>query len=80
MNQILPLLAQLDDLYRADNLDTYEQCWQIVCQKIECFFPGFSLAYAEIYTAGSSRTADGRMTHVLVPMKGMQAHETIQNY
>ncbi len=67
MNQILLLLARLDELYRADNLDAYEQCWQEVCQRIELLFPGFTLAYAEIYTAGQERVAHGSMRHVLLP-------------
>ena len=59
MNRMLPLLAQLDGFYRADNLDTYQQRWQI-----ERLFPGFPLASAEIFSAGWERVPHGGMRHV----------------
>ncbi len=71
--EILTLLQELDRLYHSGSLAEYEQLWQTVEQKVRQTLPGFSLAYAEIYTAGSSRAADGRMIHVLVPMKERDA-------
>jgi len=67
MNHILRLLRQLDTLYHTGNLDTYEQCWQKAAARIETLFPGFTLAYAEIFNAGSDRYPCGGMRHVVAP-------------
>ena len=60
-------LQELDRLCHAGDLDQYEQSWQQACQHAEHFFPGFTIAYAELYNTGSERTSDGSMRHVLVP-------------
>ncbi len=60
-------LQELDRLYNAGDLDLYEQYWQQVCQHAEHFFPGFTIAYAELYNSGIDRISDGSMQHVLVP-------------
>lgn len=65
---VLASLRELDCLYQAENLETYEQTWQHVEQIIQHIFPGFTIAYAELYTAGQERTAHGGMRHVLVPL------------
>jgi hypothetical protein len=60
-------LQELDQLYRAGDLETYEQYYQKACQHAEHFFPGFTIAYAELSNSGIDRLADGSMHHVLVP-------------
>ena len=69
MQEIFDALQRLDQLYHADNLSTYEQYWQDVCKRIETLYPGFTLAYAEIYSAGSTREPLGSMRHVLLPIE-----------
>ena len=67
MQHILTLLQELDRLYSLDTLAEYEKTWQLVGRQIEQVFPGFTIAYAEIYNSGTSRLSDGSMHHVLVP-------------
>jgi hypothetical protein len=67
MEQILNNLQELDRLYHADTLAEYEKQWQMVERQIQHEFPGFTIAYAEIYMAGSEREAHGGMRHVLLP-------------
>lgn len=64
---VLASLRELDCLYHTGTLDVYEQTWQHVEGIIQHLFPGFTIAYAELATAGSDRTAHGGMRHVLVP-------------
>ncbi len=81
MEDILTSLQELDQLYHADSLAEYEKMLQIVAAQAEQIFPGFTIAYAEIYTAGRARQADGRMAHVLLPVKERnELHETVQNH
>ncbi len=68
MQDIFKSLQELDLLYHSDSLEEYEQTWQIVAQSIRQMFPGFTLAYAELYTAGIGRRAHGGMRHVLFPI------------
>ncbi len=56
-------------LYHLCSLEAYEQTWQNVEEQLRQIFPGFTLAYAEIYTAGHEREAHGGMRHVLLPIK-----------
>jgi hypothetical protein len=67
MPHIYVFLQELDNLYNTGDLETYEQYWNTACHHAEYFFPGFTIAYAELYTAGIERTSDGSMHHVLVP-------------
>ena len=67
MKQFTPLLQELDRLYHAGDFDQYEQYWQQACHHAEHFFPGFTIAYAELYNSGNDRISDGSMHHVLVP-------------
>ena len=67
--QLLTRLKELDTLYHTCSLEAYEQTWQSVEQQVQHTFPGFTIAYAEIYTAGSERRAHGGMRHVLLPIK-----------
>lgn len=69
MQHILTQLQKLDSLYYSGSLDVYEMTWQTVESQIRQMLPGFTIAYAEIYMAGSAREPDGRMTHVLLPIK-----------
>ena len=64
---ILPLLQDLDRLYCSNTLTEYEQTLQTVAEQVAQTFPGFTIAYAEIYTAGSERYQHGGMRHVLLP-------------
>ncbi len=68
LKEILTLLQELDLTYHQDSLAEYERKYQAAEHQVRQTLPGFTLAYAEIYTAGSSRSADGRMTHVLLPI------------
>ncbi len=63
------LLQELDRLYHSDTLAAYESKWQSVAQEIQRAFPGFTIAYAELYTAGQEREAHGGMRHVLLPQQ-----------
>jgi hypothetical protein len=69
IEEILVLLQELDRVYHSGSLAEYERKYQTVEQKVRQTLPGLTIAYAEIYTAGSSRAADGRMTHVLLLLK-----------
>lgn len=69
MPHIHIFLQELDRLYDAGDLEVYEQYWQKACQHAEHFFPGFTIAYAELYNSGSDRESDGSMRHVLVSVK-----------
>lgn len=67
MPHIHIFLQELDHLYNAGDVDQYEQCWKTACLHAERFFPGFTIAYAELYNFGIARLPDGSMRHVLVP-------------
>lgn len=67
MQHIFTSLQELDRLYRADSLTEYEKTWQTIEQQVQLTLPGFTIAYAEIYTAGSERYFHGGMRHVLLP-------------
>lgn len=67
MPHIHIFLQELDRLYDAYDLEVYEQYWQKACQHAEHFFPGFTIAYAQLYNSGIDRVADGAMRHVLLP-------------
>ena len=66
MPHIYLFLHELDQLYHAGDLDLYEQYWLKACQHAEHFFPGFTIAYAELYNASSERELHGGVRHVLV--------------
>ena len=68
MPHIHIFLQELDQLYNAGDVDQYEQYWLIACQHAEHFFPGFTIAYAELFNSGSEREAHSGMRHVLVPI------------
>jgi len=72
MPHIHLFLQELDTLYHARDLDQYEQYWERACQHAERYFPGFTIAYAELYNSGASRLSDGSMRHVLVPVDIVQ--------
>lgn len=55
MQTIFTLLQELDRLYTSDTLQEYETTWLIATQQIEQSVPGFTIAYAEIFTAGAER-------------------------
>ena len=66
---ILDMLQELDCLYYECPLAAYEQRLQAVAKLVEHSFPGFTIAHAEIYTAGSTREKLGSMRHVLLPVE-----------
>ena len=67
MQLILTLLQDLDRLYSSDSLSEYEQTLQKAVERVQQTFPGFTIAYAEITTAGAERKQHGGMHHVLLP-------------
>jgi hypothetical protein len=67
MPHIRIFLQELDRLYNMGGLEVYEQYWLKACQHAEHFFPGFIIAYAELYNSGIDRVADVSMRHVLLP-------------
>jgi hypothetical protein len=67
MPHIYLFLQELDRLYHAGDIDQYEQYWQNACQHAERYFPGFTIAYAELSNSGIDRIPDGSMRHVLLP-------------
>ena len=67
MQQILTSLQELDRLYHSDSLEAYEQLWQTTAKLVQQVFPGFTIAYAELYNSGISRLTEATMSHVLVP-------------
>jgi len=67
MQHVQNLLQELDQLYHSDTLAEYETKWQIAAKLVEQAFPGFTIAYSEIYNSGIARLSDGTMRHVLVP-------------
>ena len=69
MQDIATLLQELDTLYTATALDEYEEAIRTVEQQVQETFPGFTIAYAEIYTAGADREPLGSMRHVLLPQQ-----------
>jgi hypothetical protein len=68
MQPIPTLLQDLDRLYRSYSLAEYEQTLQTVEQQVQQLYPGFTIAYAEIATAGAEREPHGGMRHVLLPL------------
>jgi hypothetical protein len=71
MQHILTSLHELDCLYHEDSLEAYEQLWQSVAKQVQQAYPGFTIAYAELYNSGISRLSDATMSHVLVPNTAM---------
>jgi hypothetical protein len=67
MPHIHIFLQELDELYCAGDFEVYEQYYQKACQHAEHFFPGFTIAYAELYNSGIERIPDGSTRHVLLP-------------
>jgi len=66
---LLTSLQELDRLYREDSLVAYGKQWQTTARLVRHAFPGFTIAYAEIHTAGAEREAHGGMRHVLLPQQ-----------
>jgi hypothetical protein len=45
----------------------YENQWRETAKLIQRLFPGFTIAYAELYNSGVSRLSDAAMRHVVIP-------------
>ena len=76
MQRILTGLQELNRLYHEDSLDAYEQHWQKVAKLVRHAFPGFTIAYAELYNSGISRLSEATMSHVLVPLSQQRENGT----
>lgn len=60
MQEILPILRCLDEIYHTGSLDDYETLWQEVVRQVDALFPSFTPSHAEIFTEGKGREATGR--------------------
>jgi cystathionine beta-lyase/cystathionine gamma-synthase len=47
-------LCELDELYHAAQLSSYENALQKALMQVQQALPGFTIAHAEIYTMGST--------------------------
>lgn len=65
-------LEELDELYYTAPLALYEATLQLAIAQLERILPGFTIAFAEIYTAGAERRALGGMCHVVMPTEGSE--------
>lgn len=63
-------LQELDELYYTASLALYEATLYVAIAQLEHILPGFTIAFAEIYTIGSERQAHGGMRHVFMPTEG----------
>ena len=54
-------------LYDQDSPEMYENQWRETAKLIQRLFPGFTIAYAELYNSGVSRLSDAAMRHVVIP-------------
>ena len=54
-------------LYSLELASSVSVLFFTTAQQVEQEFPGFTIAYAELYNAGIDRTSDGSMHHVLLP-------------
>ncbi len=62
-------LEELDELYYTAPLVLYEATLQLEIAQLEQILPGFTIAFAEIFTIGSERQAHGGMRHVFMPVE-----------
>jgi hypothetical protein len=60
---------ELDELYYTASLADYKNALQLAIKQLEQALPGFTIAFAEIYTTGGERQAHGGMCHVLMPIE-----------
>lgn len=67
MQLLYTLLHELDRLYTSETLEEYEEAVKTTERQIQERYPGFTVAYAEIYNAGATREPLGSMRHVLMP-------------
>ncbi len=67
MHILFTLLQELDRLYTSETLQEYEEAVISVGRHVGERYPGFTVAYAEIYNAGADREPLGSMRHVLLP-------------
>jgi hypothetical protein len=57
-------LEELDELYYTAPLALYEAMLQLEIAQLEQILPGFTIAFAEIFTVGSECEQHGGMRHV----------------
>jgi hypothetical protein len=54
-------------LYSLELTSSVRVLFFTLAQQLEQEFPGFTIAYAEIYNSGIARMADGSLHHGLLP-------------
>lgn len=62
-------LEELDELFYTAPLALYEATLQLAIAQLEHILPGFTIAFAEIYTVGTDRQQHGGMSHVFMPIE-----------
>ena len=62
-------LQELDELYYTASLALYEATLQLEIAQLEQILPGFTIAFAEIFTVGAERERHGGMRHVFMPIE-----------
>ena len=60
-------LYELTELYYAAPLAAYEGALQLAVKQLQQVLSAFTIAFAEIHTAGSERQAHSGMRHVFMP-------------
>jgi hypothetical protein len=73
-------LQKLDELYHITPLDVYEAALHSAIQQLKQTLPDFTIAYAEIFNAGSERAAHGGMRHVLLPRAAHQERSSSEQF
>lgn len=63
-------LEELDELYYIASLALYEATLQLAISQLERMLPGFTIAFAEIFTVGAERQQHGGMRHVIMRAEG----------
>ena len=62
-------LEELDELYYTASLTLYEATLQLEIAQLQHILPGFTIAFAEIFTVGAEREQHGGMRHVFIPIE-----------
>ena len=62
-------LQELNDLHYTSSGAVYETALQKAIEQLQQVFPDFTIAFAEIWSEGSSQPLHGGMRHVLMPIE-----------
>jgi hypothetical protein len=68
-------LQELDELYYTIPQDIYEAELHLAVTQLAYILPGFTIAYAEIWSEGSERIQHGGIRHVLTPIEYIASAE-----